>query len=129
MQQHKYPRGIAHLLLTINLATIWQLFIVVPDAHAFAFHVLDTSDACPGASIVKESSLFDGIIKPTWHKYALQMALKLLVARWVRTKYYLTLDADVVVVGCLDAAKLLPGGKGMHVPSDVLFCPGNLTLA
>lgn len=91
---------------------------MVPDAHAFAFHILDTPDTYPGASIVEESSLFDGIIKPTWRKYALQMALKLLIARWVMTKYYVTLDADVVVVGCLDAAKLLPGDKGVHAPSD-----------
>ena len=68
---------------------------MVPDSHSFAFHVLASSDAYPRASIIEESSLFDGIIKPTWHKYALQMALKLLVARYVTTKYYVTLDADV----------------------------------
>jgi len=94
---------------------------VVPDSHSFAFHVLASSDAYPRASIIEESSLFDGIIKPTWHKYALQMALKLLVARYVTTKYYVTLDADIVVVGCLDIAQLLPGGKGVHDPVIICF--------
>lgn len=85
----------------------------MPDAHVFAFRIIEMSDrdAHLPISIVGESSLFDGTIDPSWNKYALQMALKLLVAQIVMTEHYITLDADVVVVGSLDTKQLLPDGK------------------
>ncbi|EGB05439.1 expressed protein [Aureococcus anophagefferens] len=78
-----------------------QLLIVVPDAHVFALEILESSNIYPSITLVAESSLFDGVVEDTWHNYALQMALKLLVARHVTTEHYITLDADVVVVGDL----------------------------
>lgn len=89
---------------------------MVPDAHAFAFDIFERTDDCFAVTVVEESSLFDGAIQSTWHKYALQMAIKLLVARRVMTKYYITLDADNVVVGFLDLARLLPDGKAAYSP-------------
>ena len=86
----------------------------MPDAHAFAFRVLETSDGFPRISVIEESSLFDGVIKPSWHKYALQMALKLLVAQRVTTKYFITLDADIIFAGILNIDRLLPDGKASH---------------
>jgi len=90
-----------------------QLLVVVPDAHVFALDILKQVNHCLAISIVEESSLFDGMIQSTWPKYALQMALKLVVAQRVTTKYYITLDADNIVVGPLDLTELFPGGKGV----------------
>ncbi len=84
---------------------------MVPDAHVFALEILESSNIYPSITLVAESSLFDGVVEDTWHNYALQMALKLLVARHVTTEHYITLDADVVVVGNLSVSQLLPGGK------------------
>ena len=61
--------------------------------------------------IVGQSSLIDGVIATTWDKYALQMALKLLVAQHVQTEQYVTLDADVIIVGDLNMTQLLPDGR------------------
>lgn len=92
---------------------IHELLVVVPDAHVFALDILKQVNHCLAISIVEESSLFDGMIQSTWPKYALQMALKLVVAQRVTTKYYITLDADNIVVGPLDLTELFPGGKGV----------------
>lgn len=102
--------------------------MVVPDSQAFALGVLESSNVCPEISIICESLLFDGILRASWNKYAVQMAIKLLVASHVVTNFYITLDADVIVVGRLLAEQLLPRGKAMHVSvvclqsvSDMLF--------
>lgn len=91
----------------------YELFVIVPDEHIFATRALETSDKCAVIRIVEESSLLDGIIKETWHAYALQMALKLLVAQYVTTSHYITLDSDIVLVGMINLTKLLPGGRGV----------------
>jgi hypothetical protein len=40
------------------------------------------------------------------------MAVKLLVAQRVTTNYYVTVDADILLVGTFDAALFFPGGRG-----------------
>ena len=84
----------------------------MPDTQAFALAVLEASHTCPPTSVINESSLFNGIVKQTWHTYALQMAVKLLVAQRVTTNYYVTVDADILLVGTFDAALFFPGGSG-----------------
>mmetsp|Transcript_7754 Transcript_7754/g.24395 ORF Transcript_7754/g.24395 Transcript_7754/m.24395 type:complete len:335 (-) Transcript_7754:590-1594(-) len=94
---------------------IREVLVVVPDSQAFALGVLESSNVCPEISIICESLLFDGILRASWNKYAVQMAIKLLVASHVVTNFYITLDADVIVVGRLLAEQLLPRGKAMFV--------------
>lgn len=91
------------------------MIVVVPDAHAFALGLFEVLDTCFATSLINESALFDGLLRPGWNKYALQMAIKLLIAQHVTTNYYITLDADVVLVGSIDVHKILPGGKAMYV--------------
>jgi len=95
---------------------IKEMIVVVPDSHAFALRLLAMLEICFEIIVINESTLFDGMIQESWNRYALQMAIKLLVARYVRTSYYITLDADVLVVGGLDVGLLLPGGKAMFIP-------------
>ena len=75
--------------------------------------LLELLDSCLDVSILSESSLFDG--HANRNSYALQMAIKLLVSQHVMTNFYITLDADVIVVGHLDAKRLFLRGKAMHV--------------
>mmetsp|Transcript_26119 Transcript_26119/g.80369 ORF Transcript_26119/g.80369 Transcript_26119/m.80369 type:complete len:92 (-) Transcript_26119:805-1080(-) len=90
------------------------MIIVVPDSQGFALDLLETLDTCFVIKVINESTLFHGMPRASWNKYALQMAIKLLVAQHVATNYYITLDADIVAVGSLDAKKLLPNGKAMY---------------
>jgi len=100
---------------TPNHQSIQELLVVVPDTQAFALDVLEAPHTCPPISVINESSLFNGIVKQTWHAYALQMAVKLLVAQRVTTNYYVTVDADILLVGTFDAALFFPGGRGIFV--------------
>jgi len=92
---------------------IHELLVVIPDAQAFAFSIFESTSDYPQISLIHESSLVDAVIQHDWQKYALQMLLKLLVAKRVKTAYYITLDADIVIVGMLNKSKLLPDGKGL----------------
>jgi len=74
-----------------------------------------TASAALPTRHVAESTLFQGAVDPTWPKYALQMAIKLVVSRAVKTDFYVTLDADVVATAHLDAARLLPLGRSLYV--------------
>lgn len=109
------------LLGTLNVfecqgtSSIREVLAVVPDSQAFAMDLLELLDSCLDISILSESSLFDGL-HTNRNSYALQMAIKLLVSQHVMTNFYITLDADVIVVGHLDAKRLFSRGKAMFVP-------------
>lgn len=102
-----------------------DFFVVVPSAELEQIETivrqssfLTTHDS-NGVVFVDERRLLPrgGKIEPWWSKYALQMALKLLVSSLIRTEYYITLDADILCskVG-LTEEDLLPQGKGNYVP-------------
>ena len=69
---------------------MFSVELSTPDAQIFAFQILELSNNYPFMKIVGESSLIDGVIATTWDKYALQMALKLLVAQHVQTEQYVS---------------------------------------
>lgn len=102
-----------------------DFFMVVPSAELERIEAIlrqasfITENDSKGVVLVDERRLLprDGNIEPWWSKYALQMALKLLVSSLIRTEYYLTLDADILCskVG-LSEEDLLPLGKGNYVP-------------
>lgn len=88
---------------------------MVPDAQAFAFEAVfgGAGGTATTTRVIRENSLLANAAMGR-DTYALQMALKLLVAQIVRTDYYVTLDADVIATGPLCAAALLPGGRGAY---------------
>lgn len=94
---------------------IEEIIVVVPSSQHFALSLLEALDTCFITTVIDESSLLNGMLRASWDKYALQMAIKLLVAQRIMTNYYITLDADVVVVGPLNVKQLLPKGKAMFV--------------
>ena len=78
------------------------LLILVPESDIAAFSWLDGNGAMPfPVNVVPERTLFEKRIFSEGFKpqgYAVQMALKILVGKIVPTPYYLTLDADVMLV-------------------------------
>lgn len=102
-----------------------DFFVVVPSAELERIETIlrqasfITAHDSKGVVLVDERRLLprDGKIEPWWSKYALQMALKLLVSSLIRTEYYLTLDADILCSKAgLSEEDLLPEGKGNYVP-------------
>lgn len=102
-----------------------DFFVVVPSAELERIETIlrqasfITAHDSKGVVLVDERRLLPrgGKVEPWWSKYALQMALKLLVSSLIRTEYYLTLDADILCSKAgLSEEDLLPQGKGNYVP-------------
>ena len=70
-----------------------------------------------GVDVVGEGGLFQNYSQD-WDKYALQMSIKLLVSKIVETDFYVTLDADIVVVGGVKGGDFVRGGKGNWVMEE-----------
>eukprot|EP00903_Cladosiphon_okamuranus_P020406 g18726.t1 len=93
----------------------------VDDSNNDANTGANTPDRRPPIVMVDERELLRtaGVdkVEPGWYPYFLQMILKLLASRLVRTPFYLTLDADVLCTkDGLSEEDLLPQGKGNYVP-------------
>lgn len=98
-----------------------ELVVICPDANAYAFEaVLSTfatraSTSSPDVVLPGDTKLRYRIIKDGQllsnsfglPGFASQMLLKLLVARYVRTEFYVTLEADVILAGRLTASDIL----------------------
>ena len=80
-----------------------EIVIIVPDIQADVLRIAleSVADSSLRLRVLPESSLFDSpqlYKKHRAYPYAIQMALKLLVARFVYTPFYVTLDADIVLL-------------------------------
>ena len=64
--------------------------------------------------IYPDSLLIDDDILANSYPYAIQMSLKLLVAKIVQTDFYLTLDADVIFLQPLNSSMLIVNNKGIY---------------
>jgi hypothetical protein len=99
---------------------IHRLLVVVPDAEAehlcIALSGFAKKLAFP-VEVLAESNLLP---PGEYYPYAAQMAIKLLVARVIATPFYITLDADVVLLRDFNVSELLrpistsdPGKEGV----------------
>ncbi len=113
------------MLLLGSLDKCWQdkqeietLWVVVPEHQVFAFAATFENNPWHGIHIevISERSLFQHHWSPKWQGYALQMSLKLLVSKMVKTDFYLTLDADVICAAPLKMSDIIQHGKGGYVP-------------
>ena len=105
--------SLRHAVRQCGGVRVRELIVVAPDSQRFALESAFSREHDPTlrTRTVGENALFgERGVSPRWAKYAVQMAVKLLAARLVETEFYLTLDADVVVVGALAIEALLPGG-------------------
>eukprot|EP01038_Epipyxis_sp_PR26KG_P008611 gene8611-11640_t len=108
------PRSLIllHTLKIIPHSVVLEMLIIVPTNQ---YHVLNgplkgaAQNLTFPITVIDESDLFlnpSNIINKTF-PYALQMAIKLLISKWVKTEYYLTLDADLLLCNVLNISKIL----------------------
>lgn len=89
-----------------------RLLVVVPDAEAE--HICTALSGFAArlnfpVQVIAESKLLP---PGDYYPYAAQMAIKLLVARLVSTPFYVTLDADVVLLRDFNVSELVKPGAG-----------------
>jgi hypothetical protein len=97
-----------------------ELVVVVPDGEAAGIEAL-LGDRAGTVRVVQETSLLFGSAHAissapqnmaSWDTYAVAMSLKLLVANIVRSDFYVTLDADVLVTKRFGPRDLFSFGIG-----------------
>jgi hypothetical protein len=95
----------------ITSSAIQEFILVVPDSQ---FVIIDSllrnllAELVFPSIIVCESILFLNVLpNDDIFSYALQMAIKLLVAKYISTTYFLTLDADLILLRPLYVSQLL----------------------
>lgn len=90
-----------HSLKRVQFGTVYQMLIFVPDSqHSLLLPPLQAMTLALQFDVViyPESVLFHSEnFQAETYPYGIQMAIKLLCARLVQTRYYLTLDADVIL--------------------------------
>lgn len=100
-----------HSFHLIPANTVHELLIVVPETQV---SIIERSLTGHGKyltfplRVLSETILFQRP-RNVWaqHPYATQMAIKLLIAQVINTDYYLTLDADLILLHPLDITKLI----------------------
>lgn len=109
------------LLKSLSLLTsesVLEMIVIVPDAQRQVF-LLASRGFSPylhfGIRVVPESDL----LPPpppgeSYYPYAIQMALKLLACRIVMTDFYITLDADVVLLRNFEFNDIVRDGRGIY---------------
>ena len=88
-------------LSLIAVGEVAEMYIFVPDRQRSIMEAALSGffDALSfNISIIAESALFYHKSKADSFPYAIQMAIKLLAAKRIKTEYYLTLDADMVLL-------------------------------
>jgi hypothetical protein len=70
----------------------------------------------PESSLFVTAGLQEAGVEAHWDGYALQMMLKLLVAQTVHTDFYVTLDADVMLLRGFAFEHLVRDGRGLYHP-------------
>jgi hypothetical protein len=97
-------------LLFVQKGVIFEMLIYVPhsqyDLIKIALEEFISILNFP-VFVIPESHLFQRKEQPSAFPYAIQMAIKLLVSRFVKTNYYLTLDADVILLQPLRIDQML----------------------
>jgi hypothetical protein len=97
-----------HFPYNVSSCPILELLIIAPNDHVDVLGAVFSgysSELCFPISVIEESSLF-GLtnsdckrsVDQLASKYALQMAIKLLVSKRIKTTYFITLDADIVML-------------------------------
>ena len=87
---------------------IARFTVVVPPGQEHLLAPLHTASAID-LTVVAETALLTPPPSMPRHGWYLQQMLKMAYAGWCRTPFYLTLDADVVLLDRLDAAVLADG--------------------
>jgi hypothetical protein len=98
----------------LSSSTVYEMLIIVPDSQEDLLKIalIGFQEVLPFAvRFVSEKYLFRRSVEKRKNQdpYATQMACKLLIAKYVETDYYLTLDADHILLHPLKLSKLFDG--------------------
>lgn len=115
---------VQHQSLSNSPSIVHEMLVIVPDNEALEISKHFTNENIVTrlrfqTIIVPESALFDNGGNSLFirSKYALQMALKLLASKLIHTPYFITLDADVVLLRPLKIELILnQNGQGYYQP-------------
>ena len=78
--------------------TVSAMILLVPDSDYPAFSSITKFALDFPVTVIAEADMFpSNVPSASSNGYARQMLLKLLVAKHVRTEFYLTLDADLLL--------------------------------
>ena len=118
LHKHDIERALVlfdYLLLHQN-DCIHSLIVIVPDLQLDFIRSIChwPSLFLFPAYIHPDSLLIDDDILANSYSYAIQMSLKLLVAKLVHTDFYLTLDADVILLQPVNTSMLIVNNKGIY---------------
>ena len=101
-------------LQLMSEGVIFEMLVFVPDHQqdilTIALHGFSQLLAFK-LSVIAESVLFKQKLKKSVYPYAIQMAVKLLAAKMVKTEFYMTLDADVVLLQPFNIDQILIPSK------------------
>jgi hypothetical protein len=109
--------SIKQMLSHSNSSIFQSLIIFAPDSQLNLLQPFFSNNAFLPFPIrlFPDSYLIPSTILRHSYPYAIQMALKLLVAKIIRTRFYLTLDADVVMVSPLMSLnQLFCSGRALY---------------
>jgi hypothetical protein len=91
-------------LVEVDIALVQELLVISPDTQVSLLESSLTSlirDLKLPVRFIPESTLFSSpklLYSTRLYPYGIQMALKLLVSRIIQTPFYLTLDADILLL-------------------------------
>lgn len=119
------------LLTSLTLLTsdsVHELMVIVPDLQAQTFFLLSKGFSellnFPIRIVAESHIVPPPPVNERYYPYAIQMAIKLLVARVVQTDFYITLDADVILLRNFEYSDLVISGRGVyHHEERLIFHP------
>jgi hypothetical protein len=95
---------------------VYEMIIFVPPAHFSILNATLNSLASKllfPVRILNESILFFPSYLDSVYPYGLQMAIKLLASFYVETSFYITLDADVILLRPLSYSNMIKANKAL----------------
>jgi hypothetical protein len=97
--------------------TIHSLIVVVPDEQHRAISLATVGfekHICFPVVVMNQSALIPDSITANSYPYAVQMAIKILIAQIVTTEFYITLDSDVVLLRNFEFCDIIHNGQGIY---------------
>lgn len=92
-----------------------KIWVVVPDSQ---FYQLKSKLNFPSYCVVPESSIIPEVKLFPVKGWYLQQLIKLAIAEYIDTEFYLTLDADVICTQPLQLSDLIIEGRGVYYAVD-----------
>ena len=97
-------------LTQVSINVAHSLIVVVPDVQIAVVTTMTVGferDLHFPVKILPQSILLPEYLTEHIYPYAIQMAIKLLISQYIKTDFYITLDADVIVLRDFDYSEIV----------------------